>query len=243
MLNRWSSKPTTHKATRLRDNQRRHRQRVKDRIAELEAKLSEAESQLSQALTRIDELSEELRQMSRSTELVQHDGAELSRKRAFTGGEAQKEDREAASSMVDSCCQCQKAFADNPDSAHAQAEDALYEGQTTQLDLGLDLNWYSASIITAGPSAQLLESEGSTYNDSEDEAYCRLPPPSPEESTTRCRDAYAIIFRQNYKGLDETSIRRWLEPGFRGPKCQGDGCRVETKLVFALLDFLSASEG
>lgn len=67
-----------------------------------------------------------------------------------------------------------------------------------------------------------------------------MPPPSPGKSTTRCQDAYVIIAQQNYRWLDISAIRRWLEPGFRGPIVEGDGCRVETDLLFALLDFISS---
>jgi uncharacterized membrane-anchored protein YhcB (DUF1043 family) len=60
MMSRWSAKPADYNAARLRNNQRRHRKRVKDHVAELESRLSETQLQLDQALSRIAELSAEL---------------------------------------------------------------------------------------------------------------------------------------------------------------------------------------
>ena len=57
MMLKWSStKPPDHQTIRKRQNQRRHRQRVKDRVAELE-------SQLRQAQRRIDELEGEVERL------------------------------------------------------------------------------------------------------------------------------------------------------------------------------------
>jgi hypothetical protein len=68
---------------------------------------------------------------------------------------------------------------------------------------------------------------------------CDLLPLGPGDSTTRCRDAYIMIAQQNYRGLEVSAIRGWLGPGFRGAIIKGDGCRVGTDLLFALLDFIS----
>jgi hypothetical protein len=60
MMSKWSAKPADYKAARLRNNQRRHRERVKCRIAELEARLAVTQLQLEKALARITDLSNEL---------------------------------------------------------------------------------------------------------------------------------------------------------------------------------------
>lgn len=70
---------------------------------------------------------------------------------------------------------------------------------------------------------------------------CAIKPPTTAESTTRCRDAYRIIVEQNYADVDQATISQWLQPGFRAPITSGDGCRVENKLLFALLDFVSST--
>lgn len=59
-MSKWSAKPADYNAARLRNNQRRHRQKVKDHVAELESRLSETQLQLDHALSRIAELSAEL---------------------------------------------------------------------------------------------------------------------------------------------------------------------------------------
>jgi hypothetical protein len=60
MMSKWSAKRADHKAARLRNNQRRHRERVKCHIAELEARLAATQLQLDKALARITDLSNEL---------------------------------------------------------------------------------------------------------------------------------------------------------------------------------------
>ena len=60
-MHRWSStKAPDHQTIRQRNNQRRHRQRVKAHTADLESQLQQTQSRLDQALNRIAELESEL---------------------------------------------------------------------------------------------------------------------------------------------------------------------------------------
>ncbi|KAK0739001.1 Glyoxalase/Bleomycin resistance protein/Dihydroxybiphenyl dioxygenase [Apiosordaria backusii] len=59
-ITKFSSKPPGHDAARQRENQRRHRARVKGRICELEAALATTQSRLDDALKQIDELTAEV---------------------------------------------------------------------------------------------------------------------------------------------------------------------------------------
>lgn len=71
--------------------------------------------------------------------------------------------------------------------------------------------------------------------------WCRnLPPPELGKPSTGCKDAYCIIDQQNYKALDSSVIYEWLESGFRRPISEGDGCRVDTALLFTLLDWINS---
>ena len=177
MMSKWSARPGIDKASRVRNNQRRHRQRVKDRIADLEERLAETQLQLRRALDQIAELTGQ-------------------------SNTAQS----AAEQSVSSVSPRQVTHAAPPEKMNA---------------------------AQSSPAQQLPDYD-------EDEC-CALPPPLPGKSTTRCRDAYIIIAQQNYRALDGGAIRQWLEPGFYGALAEGDGCRVDTKLLFALLDFVSSN--
>ena len=67
-----------------------------------------------------------------------------------------------------------------------------------------------------------------------------LPPPAPGESTIHCKTAYRIIEDRNFKGMGLNAIQQRLGPGFRRAVIRGDGCRVDSHLVFALIDDISA---
>ncbi|KAF2101217.1 hypothetical protein NA57DRAFT_72659 [Rhizodiscina lignyota] len=60
MTGKWSAKTPEHNAARVRNNQRRHRTRVKERMSDLETRLAQTQRLLDAALTQIDELKSEL---------------------------------------------------------------------------------------------------------------------------------------------------------------------------------------
>ncbi|KAK4150638.1 hypothetical protein C8A00DRAFT_46026 [Chaetomidium leptoderma] len=62
-VHKFSCKPPGHDAARQRENQRRHRARVKGRVAELEEALSKAQNNLDDALGRIESLTAEVQQL------------------------------------------------------------------------------------------------------------------------------------------------------------------------------------
>lgn len=63
MTRRWSSKPKEHRAARVRDNQRRHRARVRAQTADLERQLAETRQRLEDALERNSVLVSELERL------------------------------------------------------------------------------------------------------------------------------------------------------------------------------------
>jgi hypothetical protein len=68
-----------------------------------------------------------------------------------------------------------------------------------------------------------------------------LPPTVPGESTIPCTAAYDIIQQQNYAGMDLEAFRGFLQPGYRRAARHGDGCRVESSRIYAVIDALSSS--
>lgn len=80
--------------------------------------------------------------------------------------------------------------------------------------------------------------------ETEDSANCgcdRLPPQAPGESTLPCSSAFRLIEQQNFSGVEVTTIRAWLGPGFRRALRPGEACRVETNRVYELLDHITSS--
>ncbi|KAH6990095.1 hypothetical protein EDB80DRAFT_729471 [Ilyonectria destructans] len=247
MMSKWSAKPVDHKATRLRNNQRRHRKRVKDQIVELETRLADTQTQLKSALARIDELSRELDQSkmhNESMSLRSHSEFKdhsttidvTAEAVEFSHGRLSAPAPESGMVLGDDHCPLAQRGNEKP-----IQQPSLLQSETISL---ADPSWTHPQLLD--PSETDIMSQGlppdyEGFAGSADSNCCHLPPPEPGKSTTRCREAYLIIAQQNYKGLDSTALRSWLEPGFRAAIREGDGCRVETDLLFALLDHISSS--
>lgn len=242
-MSKWSAKPADYNAARLRNNQRRHRKKVRDHIAELESRLSETHLQLDQALSRIAELSEELSRVQRDPVLLE--SSEAPKETLTTGSKATTDVRSWLSIGHG------PRVAQEPDCQHDLLAARREEDETkeqTDLTPGLSI---SSEVSTPSPpvlsapwtsnvAVQVPELNFEVFADFGDQDCCSLPLPEPGRPTTRCRDAYFVINQQNYKALDSSVIRGWLEPGFRRPISEGDGCRVDTVLLFTLLDWISS---
>lgn len=205
MITKWSAKPADHKAARIRNNQRRHRERVKHHTTTLEARLAETQLQLDEALARVAELTEKLR-------LVGIPSAETT--------------------------------TINPTALHRSGGASSLEGGIRPSIREDEDKSIAAALLSAEAPRPIGESYDEIGESGEREC-AGLPPPGPDESTTRCRDAFKIIAGQNYSGLDLSAIRGRLRPGFRGSLVgvadDGGGCRVDNRLLFALLDFMSSA--
>ncbi|CAH0023362.1 unnamed protein product [Clonostachys rhizophaga] len=227
MMSKWSARPADHEAVRLRNNQRRHRKKVKDRIAELEFRLAETQLQLNEALARVEGLSQELEQAkaerNRAEEPLTRDHTQVLESGKILSSEP---GRLIVQQGKDATNQQTSLVQNQPISTGVSA------GNPSPI---LSAPWTSDTTVPT------LALSYETFIDSDDQDCSNLPLPEPGKSTTRCRDAYLTITQQNYKGLDSSFIIEWLEPGFRGAISKGDGCRVDTDLLFTLLDFISSS--
>ena len=217
MMSKWSTKPADHKVTRQRNNQRRHRQRVKDRMADLEDRLEKTQRQLGQTLDRVGELTLELERVRRGGLLAP--GAEDAGASSDHGGGRGLVDDNGPT--IDPRSNQNASQPSNPGTTCSKAPC----GGSPAVHDPTNLSWPGDTIVPP---------------DSWEEECCDLPHPKPGTSTTRCRDAYIIISQQNYRALDIHAIRQWLEPGFHGALHRGDGCRVDTEVLFALLDYISS---
>lgn len=238
---KWSSKPADHKIVRIRNNQRRHRERVKDRIAELESKLAKTQLELQEALTTINLLTKhtnlnDYRPLS-SVNCV--DTAAHDLPTAESGSHHNETQQPSLLSLSSSSSQLlpavvpprqQEVYSDSSD--HRQ-------GFTRRLVS----SHHHSPLLGAVPGIQAWSTGNNepAMVDGESGDEGEMQPPDPKESTIRCRDAFRIIAEQNYAGLELSAVYGWLQPGFYRASTEEDGCRVENKLLFALLDYISST--
>lgn len=222
LQNKWSCKPPDHNTIRVRNNQRRHRARVKSRIEDLEQQLGEANRRLEAALSTIGSLTAELESMRsqhRPSSPLAHPSA----------SSAEQHARGPAPPVLDTRAQ---------DSQHTIAGPADGELSTLQAS--------SSTAVTGptghNPGAAVRSPLAMNDVDNGTDCNCRgLPPPAPGESTVSCSSAFQIIDQQNFIGVEVTTIRAWLDPGFRKGPRPGEACRVETNRLYELLDYITSS--
>ncbi|KAF4440948.1 hypothetical protein FACUT_2977 [Fusarium acutatum] len=202
-VTKWTLNPNP---TRVRDNQRRHRARVKARTESLEAQLNATQQELRAAQARIHELESFL---TSNQSLFVFEQAELP----------------VGLGASNSGC-------DDP---------TCYSPILTTIDQRSrqhDLDKNAVAPFFEIPPADVLASDMFStvqHYDKDDQ----LPPVAAGESTTLCRVAYEIIEQHNMTGVESCEIEHCLRPGFRRATRKGEGCRVETTILYALIDRIS----
>ncbi|EHY57131.1 hypothetical protein HRR83_002627 [Exophiala dermatitidis] len=264
------NKTPAHTLIRVRNNQRRHRERRRQYIAFLEEKVDHSEHLLAQARARIAELESNCRYWKYRT-AEEHPGEDvIPESLAPTEGQQQLEkmgdetlkttlwvtdtsrspDMATTSKSRPSWAATNSTVADgsftpivsppepspafiSPTSVHLFQipEPSLMPQHKTEMDKE------SISALKGGTISG--QSEDASQGPLGPESDCKTYPPLQDESTVPCSHASILIAQQNARGMDEDAIRCWLEKGFRRGKHQDEGCRVETSLLFALLDFIS----
>mgnify|MGYP002621338533 CR=1 FL=1 len=240
---KFSAKPPGYDAARQRENQRRHRARVKNRIVELEAALSATQHKLQEALMQIESLTNEVRRLRCAL------------------GSAQEVPVEPLSSIPESPTTksippCQPL---NPNDASIDgvvvSPHALCQIKPQAIPSSTSPSGVFCYPLTVAPTT-----EGSPLShaplplniqaptSSASETFCEhnnddgplLPPPGKDESTITCREAFLIIKDRCHAAaapdVDLDAAAEFLRPGFRRAIAPGTGCRVETHLLFAFVD-------
>jgi hypothetical protein len=255
-------RPTTHNVDRVRENQRRHRARVKTHVAELEARLAETRGRLDAALA-------EVRRLTAEVEALR--GGEITSQSTNSGPtdptdptspppESRLESPATNISSSDYASHQSSALLRPTRLEDPEALDILptaLESVSTDTARRIATSSpqaQSQSATTRGPAIhtqgqQIMISEVDTAQ--YDALLFLLPPkvcdnlpvPQSGESTMACRDAYRVIEEQNRSGLGVDDFIDWLKPGFRRALTQGGGRRVNTQLLFALLDHVSSDNG
>ncbi|RBR19982.1 hypothetical protein FVER53590_25022 [Fusarium verticillioides] len=197
-VTKWTLNPHP---TRVRDNQRRHRARVKARTESLEAQLNATQQELQAAQARIHELESFIT---------------VNRPLFFS------EQGELPVGLGSSNSGCGEPTFTTLDERFRQQDP--------------DRNAV-ATFLEVAPTDEIASAMFSTvqHYDKDD----KLPPVAAGESTTLCRVAYEIIEQHNMTGVEPCEIEHCLQPGFRRPTREGEGCRVETTILYALIDRIS----
>jgi hypothetical protein len=227
---------------RVRENQRRHRAKIKDQVATLEKRLAEKEVLLAKAEERIVELTaayevEHLRAGEKQTECVS-DEALIDTQTTLLAGLVPP--IEVAQSPT--------AF---PDGDSTTSRKRPCEGRCPWVYLSTvgttksQPSPTSESFDTIESTNDVITLTGqSSYTETVELATKQcldLDPPRFGESTTLCITAYNLIDQQNYRGLETSTVYQWLRQGFRSGHDRLDGCRVENSILFSLLDFVSST--
>lgn len=228
MVCKWSSKSPKQKAIQIRNNQRRHRARVKTHISTLEAELAESQRRLVAAEHRITALTAEVKRL---------------REPAFTSvSSVESSFNSPTPRTILESPYCR--FLNN----QRQLGNTLSSKQNVMADLPFDRPDILNSTLRDNSNAVVGISveNGIEVDDPAlvvafvSQYDCQtLPPPQPGESTTNCVAAYGIIGQQNFKGVDMEVIHQWLQSGYRRATRPGDGCTVVNSHVYSLISYLS----
>lgn len=251
-------KTREHTLTRVRNNQRRHRERRRQYITSLEERLFEAERLLADARATIGSLEAQLNELRlergvalSSAETVptnnetregqnREDGIEIAHKRCNHASylglyPAAVPPAVAACKSLTRTSKTMLDDASRPSTLLPNFMDKLVaSAQPTCLSRCCVLKDREPPFVLTHAVEDLHPPDITA-----DDLNYSISDSGNPESTTLCTEAYALISQQNYRGLDADAIRSWLERGFRRGRLKGDGCRVETALLFSLLDFIS----
>jgi hypothetical protein len=226
-MSKWSSKTQDHKATRVRDNQRRHRARVKARVESLEAELTQSRQELRTTRARIEELEVLLAARDSAYAMSDHiyDSApEPSRQldqMIIEKTLSADEPEFMSSTLGEQICSHHPLRPVNQPSGQQHLDPcpapSLITVSTEDL---ITLSSIPADQTAAKPIGFSLIAQHDHGG--------RLPLVAPGESTILRRVAYEITTQQNTTGIDMSDVEQWLWPGFRRATKQGEGCRLYT---------------
>lgn len=211
LMEKWSLKATDYNANRVRNNQRRHRARVKSRIEELEARLGETNAKLEAALSTISSLNAELK------------GIRVGR------------------ASIDSHLEPPRPWAHASQDLQSDSQPYLQMSHNG-ITPGIPDSKIQEPVCAPGPendqAGPVVSASATWDNDAICDCLDGAPPPAQGESTMSCNSALQIIEQQNFSGIEVTTIKAWLGPGFRLKP--GEACRVETKKLYELLDHITS---
>ncbi|KAL6701655.1 hypothetical protein J3F84DRAFT_355418 [Trichoderma pleuroticola] len=234
MISKWSSKSPKQKATRIRNNQRRHRAKVKTHISTLEAELAESQRQLIAAEHRITALTAEVERLLKETRREPALASVSPVQHIFSSP--------MPPNVLEAPCRCSWNSQRQLSNSSSCKQNAVVD------DLPFDMPAIPNSMLMDHISAYSGINAGNGIGKDDltlaiafvAQYDCQsLPPTQPGESTTDCVTAYGIIEQQNFKGVGMEAIHQRLQSGYRRAKRPGDGCTVVNSLLYSIISYLS----
>jgi hypothetical protein len=241
-MGRRKTKTHEEDLARVRENQRRHRARVKDQVATLEEKLVEKEALLAKAEERIAQL----------TAALEHERLRgVNEQIGPTPKGSLEGPQKTISPEPFSVTELYQPILASPKEDSTEPGKRPCEGRCPWVYLSTvgtaKSPSSSSSELQSSDTIDLINdviplNESSSYAETVELATKQcldLDPPRFGESTTLCITAYNLIDQQNYRRLETSTVYQWLRQGFRSGHDRLDGCRVENSILFSLLDFVS----
>jgi hypothetical protein len=246
-MGRHKTKTYEQNLARVRNNQRVHRKRVKEYVAELESKIDELKKELQEKETIIRDLEMKLNRGEETVWSCEKMGGERS-----TGLE-----------IVDDTPITPDVIPIDANGLIASKPDVdILETPGSALDLStlLPISLPNCPLVNPSCTPEILPLTKHVPQTTPSQYCCatptppqsptytqtlsltsrlHLPTPLPFESTTPCSKAYLLIDEQNFRGLDVGYVYSLLVEGFRREQKAGEGCRVENSALFRVLDFIS----
>ncbi|OAL04618.1 hypothetical protein IQ06DRAFT_290671 [Phaeosphaeriaceae sp. SRC1lsM3a] len=231
-----------HTLNRVRENQRRHRARQRDRVTSLEEKLAETEKLLAEARAEIEFLKAS---QEATTIMCRNSQVEIPRDFAACDVHENVDNTPKPSELavINEEAGPQFPYLGNPDLS--------FLGNDVSSAFIIDINNLAIPVTTtteglesvSGPPPCCSDTASLPLPDEHADPECSTcktkPPPDPSESTTLCAQAFVLISQQNFRNLDPETIRMWLAQGLRRAQREGEGCRVENGALLRLLDYIS----
>ncbi|KAL2833809.1 hypothetical protein BDW59DRAFT_156607 [Aspergillus cavernicola] len=222
--------------TRVRNNQRRCRQRKHEYVAELEQRLASVEDTTSREIMRLQSITDELRQVNgRLTALLDLRGVDYSFVRASRQTESENNALRNISSEIvplgngsllgptENTIQediSQLEFYPSPSTYPKNFKDFLQE--TRYLPISPEIEPDPGSLL-------LLE------QDVPDTTLSTEVSKDEYQDTTVCSVALELVMNHNTKNLSILELDMRLRCGYRSGRFQWEGCRVDNQVLFAVL--------
>jgi hypothetical protein len=244
---KWPPRPAE-RAARLRTSQRKHKEKVKHRIIDLESRLFGAECKLERALAAISRLSDELHTVTEqnkhlqshrcSSEPILTSNPSSSSRAAQLSGATSHRQREHVQKLT------------LPWENDANPEDFSWSSAFLE---GVDMNGHDKTISVAAsttghPQAESVSevmavgtagtdtpssstNTGSTVSHKDTDTLATATPVSPQELD---------LAHELYEAVDIAAMRDWIDPKFKRPFAKADLDRSQPSSLFALMDFISS---
>jgi len=211
-----TTKTPSHTLVRVRNNQRRHRAKVREYTANLEVRVKQLELLLEHAERQGDELREDIRRYRHREAAYQN---------ALGSNKAIASSVLSTSATRDQGVQTSSIGNSETDDPPAQIWQFWWRGfeRAERLDNVCSTDGDDIEIANDGKGICAKYSNHS------------IPKASLDESTTLCSEAYDTIARLNVHDVDHELIERWLYSGFRAPTGVGEGCRVLNSVLMEAL--------